>query len=85
MMGKQILFATGNEHKMTEIRMILADLGMPVVSMKEAGIDVDVEENGTTFEENALIKAKEIAKLVEDTIVLADDSGLEIDVCQYIK
>ena len=78
-MNKQILFATGNEHKMVEIRMILADLGIPVVSMKEAGIDVDVEENGTTFEENAMIKAREIAKLVENTIVLADDSGLEID------
>lgn len=78
-MGKQILFATGNEHKMVEIRAILADLGVPVLSLKEAGIDVDVEENGTTFEENAMIKASEIAKLVEDTIVLADDSGLEID------
>ena len=78
-MNKQILFATGNEHKMVEIRMILADLGIPVVSMKEAGIDVDVEENGTTFEENAMIKASKIATLVENTIVLADDSGLEID------
>lgn len=76
---KQILFATGNEHKMIEIRAILADLGMPVISLKEAGIDVDVEENGQSFEENALIKATEIAKLVENTIVLADDSGLEID------
>ncbi len=78
-MEKRILFATGNEHKMVEIREILADLGVSIVSLKEAGIDVDVEENGTTFEENAMIKAKEIAKLVENTIVLADDSGLEID------
>ena len=78
-MNKQILFATGNEHKMVEIRMILSDIGIPVVSMKEAGIDVDVEENGTTFEENAMIKARQIATLVENTIVLADDSGLEID------
>ncbi len=78
-MKKRILFATGNENKMVEIREILADLGMEIVSLKEAGIDVDVEENGTTFEENAMIKASEIAKLVTDTIVLADDSGLEID------
>lgn len=78
-MERKIIFATGNENKMKEIRMILADLGMPIMSMKEAGIDVDVEENGTTFEENALIKATEIAKYVDNTIVLADDSGLEID------
>lgn len=78
-MENRIIFATGNEHKMEEIRMILADLGMPVCSMKEAGIDVDVVEDGTTFEENARIKATEIAKLVKDAIVLADDSGLEID------
>ncbi len=78
-MEKKIIFATGNENKMKEIRMILADLGMPILSMKEAGIVADVEENGTTFEENALIKATEIAKLVTNCIVLADDSGLEID------
>lgn len=78
-MGTNIIFATGNENKMKEIRMILSDLGMPILSMKEAGIDVDVVEDGTTFEENALIKASEIAKYVENSIVLADDSGLEID------
>jgi len=76
---RKIIFATGNENKMKEIRMILSDLGMPILSMKEAGIHVDVEENGTTFEENALIKATEIAKNVDNCIVLADDSGLEID------
>lgn len=76
---KQILFATGNEGKMVEIREILADLGIPVLSLKDAGIDVDIEEDGESFEENAMIKASEIAGLVEDTIVLADDSGLEID------
>lgn len=75
---ERIVFATGNEGKMREIRMILADLGVPVVSMKEAGIHVDVEENGKSFEENALIKATAIAKECGD-IVLADDSGLEID------
>lgn len=63
--------------------MILADLGMEILSMKEAGIDVDVVEDGKTFEENALIKASAIAALDKvkemDAIVLADDSGLEID------
>lgn len=78
-MERKIIFATGNENKMKEIRMILSDLGMPILSMKEAGIHVDVVEDGTTFEENALIKATEIAKTVENCIVLADDSGLEID------
>ena len=78
-METKIIFATGNENKMKEIRMILSDLGMPILSMKEAGIDVDVVEDGTTCEENALIKATEIAKEVENCIVLADDSGLEID------
>jgi len=78
-MDYKIIFATGNENKMKEIRMILEDLGMPILSMKEAGIDVDVVEDGLTFEENALIKVTEIAKLTKDSIVLADDSGLEID------
>lgn len=78
-METKIIFATGNEDKMKEIRMILSDLGMPILSMKEAGINVDVVEDGTTFEENALIKVTEIAKYVENCIVLADDSGLEID------
>ena len=75
----KILFATGNKNKMIEIRNIMADLDWEVLSMKEAGIDVEVEENGETFEENALIKARAIANVVKDAIVLADDSGLEID------
>lgn len=74
----RIIFATGNAGKMREIRMILEDLGLEVLSMKEAGIFADIEENGETFEENARIKAKAIAALCGD-IVLADDSGLEID------
>ena len=77
-MERKIIFATGNQDKMKEIRMILEDLGIVVSSMKEAGIDVDIVEDGTTFEENAMIKAEAIAKLTE-AIVLADDSGLEID------
>lgn len=78
----KIIFATGNEGKMKEVRMILADLQVPVLSMKEAGISVDIEENGTTFEENAVIKAKEVAVCAQNEgniVVLADDSGLEID------
>lgn len=78
-MGKRIVFATGNAHKMIEIRQILEDLGMPVISMKEAGVNPEIVEDGTTFEENALIKAREVAKLLPDDIVLADDSGLEVD------
>lgn len=74
----KIIFATSNEGKMKEVRSILADLGMEVLSMKEAGIQADVVEDGTTFEENAVIKASEIAKVCGE-IVLADDSGLEID------
>ena len=54
---KKIIFATGNEHKMAEIRMILEDLGMEILSQREAGIEADIVEDGTTFEENALIKA----------------------------
>ena len=77
-MEQKIIFATGNENKMKEIRMILADLGMPILSMKEAGISIDVEENGATFEENALIKVREVAKYT-DAIVMADDSGIEIE------
>ena len=77
-MERKIIFATGNQDKMKEIRMILENLGIPISSMKEAGIDVDIVEDGTTFEENAMIKAEAIAKLT-DAIVLADDSGLEID------
>lgn len=77
-MKKRIVFATGNAGKMREIREILADMDMDIVSMKEMGIDIEIEENGDTFEENAVIKAKAVAKICGE-IVLADDSGLEID------
>ncbi len=78
---KKIIFATGNEDKMKEIRMILADSGYEILSMKQAGIDIDIVEDGKTFEENAIIKATAISKVkeAEGCIVLADDSGLEID------
>ena len=79
----KIIFATGNKNKMIEIRQILRDLGMEILSMKEAGVDIDIVEDGKSFEENAMIKASAIAELPEvramEAIVLADDSGLEID------
>ena len=74
----EIIFATGNKDKMREIREIMADCDVHIVSMKEAGIRVDIVEDGTTFEENAKIKARAVAAHT-DAIVLADDSGLEID------
>lgn len=78
---KKIIFATGNEGKLKEIKAILSMEGVEILSMKEAGIHTDIEENGTTFEENAIIKAKAIGELTGE-VVLADDSGLEID---YLK
>lgn len=78
-MSRKIIFATGNEGKMREIRAILADLGAEILSMKEAGIEIEIDENGSTFEENARIKAEAVAKYCGNDIVLADDSGLEID------
>lgn len=75
----RIIFATGNKGKMNEIRMILADTGLEIVSMKDAGIELDIVEDGTTFEENARIKARAVAAAAPDDIVVADDSGLEID------
>ena len=82
-MVKKIIFATGNQNKMREIREIMGNLPVEILSMKEAGIKADITEDGTTFEENASIKAKAVAELLpgqdRDTIVLADDSGLEID------
>lgn len=77
-MKEKLIFATGNEGKMKEIRMILEDTGMEILSMKEAGIVVDVVENANSYEGNALIKARAVAALT-NSLVLADDSGLEID------
>ncbi len=74
----RIIFATGNKDKMREIREIMADMDVEIWSMREAGIQVDIVEDGTTFAENAIIKAKAVAEHT-DAIVLADDSGLEID------
>ncbi len=77
-MKKKLIFATGNEKKMKEIREILGDLDYEILSMKEAGIDMDIVEDGTTFEENAIIKAKAVME-ASGRLVLADDSGLEVD------
>lgn len=78
---QKIIFATGNAGKMKEIRMILADLGAEILSMKEAGIKADIVEDGSSYEENALIKARAVAacEAAKGAIVMADDSGLEVD------
>lgn len=81
---KRIIFATGNKGKMREIRRILENMTIEgenteILSMKEAGIDLEITEDGTTFMENAVIKAKAVAEVAKEAIVLADDSGLEID------
>lgn len=80
---KTIIFATGNKDKMREIREIMADLPVEIYSMKEIGVDPDIVEDGATFEENSLIKARTVAAALpeayKEAIVLADDSGLEVD------
>ena len=77
-MINQIIFATGNEGKMKEIRLILEDLGAEILSLKDAGINIEIQEDAKTFEENAVIKAREVMRAT-GALVLADDSGLEID------
>lgn len=77
-MKERLIFATGNEGKMREIRMILADLGMEILSMKEAEVSLDILEDGKTFGENARIKAYAVWKETGG-IVLTDDSGLVVD------
>ena len=77
-MINQIIFATGNEGKMKEIRLILEDLGAEILSLKDAGINIEIQEDAKTFEGNAVIKAREVMRAT-GALVLADDSGLEID------
>lgn len=77
-MTDKIIFATSNQGKMDEIRMIMKDFSIPIVSMKESGINAEIIEDGSTFEENAIIKAKAIMELT-GCLTLADDSGLEVD------
>lgn len=74
----KIIFASNNEGKIKEVKQICSDMNVEIISMKEAGIELDIEENGTTFEENALIKAEAIMK-VTGQVTIADDSGLEVD------
>lgn len=79
---KRIIFATGNPGKLREIKAILGDLGMEIVTMKEAGINVEIIEDGKTFAENAVIKVNTILGALpegDESIVMADDSGLEVD------
>lgn len=75
---KKIIFASNNNGKIREVREILKDFDVELMTMKEAGINLDIEENGTTFEENALIKARAVMELTGE-ITMADDSGLEVD------
>ena len=77
-MKNRILFATGNHGKMKEIKMIFSDMDVELLSLEDAGIEIDIEENGASFEENAILKAKAIAA-IRNEVVLADDSGLVID------
>lgn len=76
---KRIVFATGNMGKMREIREIMDGSGYEIMSMKEAGVDPEIVEDGKTFEENAMIKARAVHKLLPDALVMADDSGLVVD------
>jgi XTP/dITP diphosphohydrolase len=76
---KRLIVASNNLKKIKEIKEILSKYPIEIVSLKEAGIDVDVEENGDTFIENAFIKANEIYKMLDNSMVLADDSGLIVD------
>jgi XTP/dITP diphosphohydrolase len=79
---KKLIVASNNDHKIKEIKEILGNLPLEVISLKEAGIDIDVVEDGKTFMENAFKKAKEIFDVVEDKenyMVMSDDSGLAVD------
>lgn len=76
---KKIIVASNNEHKIEEIKAILSKFKVQVISLKEAGIYLDVEENGTTFMENAYKKASEIFDVLNGEMVISDDSGLVVD------
>ena len=76
---RTFVIATGNENKVKEFYRMLSPLGYDVKSIKDLNIEIEAEETGTTFEENSLIKARDIAsKLGKEFVVIADDSGLEI-------
>lgn len=75
----KIIFATSNANKIREIKEIINIPNIDIVSMEEEGIKIDIDEKGTTYEENAFIKARAIAQLRPEEIIMAEDSGLEID------
>lgn len=75
---RTLLLATTNEHKLNEFRVIFRELPFTLLSLRDLQIDLDVEETGTTFAENAILKARTYAQMA-DMLALADDSGLEID------
>lgn len=74
----KVILASNNKHKLEEIKKILSPLGYELISQSEAGISIDVEETGTTFEENATLKARAIYKIAGEPVI-SDDSGLEVD------
>lgn len=76
---KKIIIASNNEHKIIEIKEILSQFPFEVVSLEEANINIDVEETGSTFMDNAYLKANEIYKIADGNMVLADDSGLAVE------
>lgn len=75
----KLIIASNNAHKVTEIKAILGDYFQQILSLREAGVSIDVDEDADTFEGNALKKASEIFDAVEADAVLSDDSGLEVD------
>ena len=77
-MSNKLIIASNNAHKISELKSILSNRFDEILSMKEAGINVDPEETGTTFEENSLIKAQCVRALRNDCAVVADDSGLMV-------
>ena len=76
---KKLIVASNNDHKIMEIKQILSQFPFEIISLKEANIDIDVEETGSTFMENAYLKASEIFKIADGNMVLADDSGLSVE------
>jgi len=74
----KFLVATNNAHKLVEIRKIMSELNIEVISLKESGIQIEVEENGNTFEENSFIKSETVCKL-SGFPTIADDSGITVE------
>ena len=76
---KQIVFASNNKNKLKEVRCILTKKGIQVLSLEQAGFSGEIKETGETLAENALIKTRTVRKKVKDKIIIADDTGLEVD------